>query len=252
MQAVLTVARIAKEDAVEAFKLYFEPLLKALTWLRNRAPSVVGKKHRDQLLATIQTPEATMRSTEALASPSQLKDEAPLVLIRPAPLPLRLGSHRVGSMYVLFDAINQERSRIQAILSADTSRMDAVWLFASTELSSIFDSLSTASLHSFSFRDLGADMAEVRLLSRLGKTDPLEHLLRSGKLPEERRLLLKDMEQTHLPEASGQSLKRFGIYLEVAAFLAQEGYEEAAVAVVSQAFKLFRPGELVNPKKEEK
>ena len=82
-----------------------------------------------------------------------------------------------------------------------------------------------------------------------GRTPRLAYLLKPVEKSDERTALIEGIQQPQVPEIGRQALRRFGIYLEVAAFLAQEGYEEAAVAVAAQAFKLFRPGEIISPTK---
>jgi hypothetical protein len=143
-------------------------------------------------------------------------------------------------------------SRIREVFSDDTARLAALSSLLSLDFGQSALS-SVVSLRSL-LDDLQPVMGGVKVigLSRPGRTVLLDHSLETGDPSGERRRLLEGIEQPQAPEIGRQTLGRFGIYLEVAAFLAQEGYEEAAVAVVDRAFKLFRPGEMIKPTREAK
>lgn len=235
MQAAFALARIAKEDAAEAVRLYFEPLLKLLSWARQRLSSAIENKDRYHLLTSSEL--YNLKDEGKGIEELKLSSRANYGLQRVRSRPVRR-ILMAESLFLESESMMREMSKINKIYGEE-ARLDALSslldidlgrsaLLTMTSLRSLLDNLESG------ISDVSAsglfDFRRTVLL--LKAEDPSE------------RLLLEGIELPQTSEIGRQADIRFGVYLEVAAFLAQEGYEDAALAVVARAFSLFRLGEI--------
>jgi hypothetical protein len=255
MQAAPNLVRMAKEDSIEALKLYFEPLIRMATWVKNLWQSKrSARKGHGNLLVDVVELEATRRRIDLLDAHIQADyGFRKTVALREY---LLLGRRReAGESFVAWSNLLRDDSlflrsekRILEMLDAESVRGDALFSFAAERLHLIEMVSLSASYSKPSLRLLKEFLGQGVALfgfSGLGKARLRNQLLRTWRPSAERRLLLERADQSRVSEIGDRSTERFGTYLEVAAFLAQEGYEEAAVAVVAQAFKLFKPKDAV-------
>jgi hypothetical protein len=253
---MVALAKIAREGFLEAFKLYFEPLRTLWAWWKR------FRFFNLEIEATSRRLEVAVAAMETTAK--SVDDLMPLLQLKTLPSQVaELGSQaesfsrRLRALELFIqDQPSRELEVLQTISKILRRETQFMTHDLATELIQARQHLSEG--HDSFERAIA--LAEATLTNRPAlppEEDIKPVVIRLYGVEGMGKTSMLNMLQVDAPEATfahwletirgtpelgllEQPAERFGIYLEVASFLAQQGFGAAAAAVMARAFRLTR------------